>query len=91
MRCFVKAAQASLDDSTCYREIVSFANKLNEKANQLLVRAALNKEVDMQQLQRELFETGREFIRTFANKFNQHKPLGNLDEAIAEKKYDPGA
>ncbi len=82
VRCFVKSAQASLDKSSCYKEIVPFANSLNEKANQLLVRALLNKSVDIQKLQRDLFETGREYIRKFACKFNQKRITNTLDKNL---------
>jgi len=90
VRCFVKSAQASLDNSSSYKEIVPFANNLNKKANQLLLRASLNKAVDMQKLQRDLFETGREYIRKFSGKFNPHKPVDDIDEKLEEKKCGRG-
>lgn len=70
---FIKFAKVSLDNSVHYNEIVSYANCLNEKANQILLRASLYKDIDTQKLQRELFESGREYIRKFAQKFNQNK------------------
>ncbi len=82
LRCFVKSAQASLDKSSCYKEIVPFANSLNEKANQLLARASLNETVDIPKLQRDLFETGREYIKKFACKFNQNNITSSIDKNL---------
>ncbi len=83
IHCFVKCAQAALDKSSCYKEIVPFANSLNEKANQLLTRASLNRTVDIQKLQRDLFETGREYIKKFACKFNQHNVTTGADKNLS--------
>lgn len=91
IRCFVKSAEALLDNSSCYKEIVPFANFLNAKANQLLLRALSNKTVDIQHLQRELFETGREYIRKFVSKFNQNKMANSIQANLVVKKYDPNS
>ena len=80
----MKFAEISLDRSTCYKEIVPYANSLNEKANQLLIRASLNKNIDCQKLQSELFETGRGYIRKFALTFNLNKITG-VDEKLQVK------
>lgn len=70
---FLKFAQVSLENSIHYNEMVSYANCLNEKANKILVRASIYNDIDIQKLQRELFELGREYIRKFSLKFNRNK------------------
>ena len=76
---FVKFAEASLENSTRYKEIVAYANSLNEKANELLLRATLNKDIDSTRLQRVLFQTGGEYIHKFACKFSNHKITNNMN------------
>ena len=91
LRCFVKSAQASLDKSTCYKEIVPYANSLNEKANQLLLRASFNKTVDIPKLQRNLFETGREYIKMFVRRFHQSSVTNDANAQVVIKSLDTGS
>jgi|GEM_PF-1868275 len=91
LRCFVKSAQASLDRSTCYKEIVPYANCLNEKANQLLLRASFNKTVDISKLQKDLFQTGKEYIKLFVKRFHQNSVVNNSNVPLVIKLSDPGA
>lgn len=77
VRAFIKFADFHLFKSIAYLQIVIFAKLLTEKATQLVKRASLNR-IDACQLQKELFELGRNYINRFAMKFK------SLDGKIPE-------
>lgn len=68
MRAFIKYAEEALQTYLGNRDMHGFAMALNEKANQLIKRASLNPEVDHVSLQKEMFETGRDYIRKISTK-----------------------
>ncbi len=68
MRAFTRFADDALKTYRVNKDMLGFATALNEKANELIKRAALNPRVDHIGLQKELFETGRDYIRKIAAK-----------------------
>ncbi|MEJ7769474.1 MAG: hypothetical protein WKF89_16770 [Chitinophagaceae bacterium] len=80
IRAFQKFAQAKLYTIS---SIIRYASILNLKANELLLRASLNKLGDLAKLQKELFETGRDYVKKFSLALKQRR---NVVASPAEEK-----
>src|SRR5688500_4182446 len=52
-------------------QIVQFSLDINRKANELLADGSLNESVNTSELQRKLFEIGKNYIRTFTSMHQQ--------------------
>ena len=74
LRAFRKYAQSHLNKYSGFIEIGNYAGLLTEKANQLITRAALNKTINLANLQKDLFEAGGIYIQKFTAQFREEKP-----------------
>jgi hypothetical protein len=52
-------------------QIVKFSLDINRKANELLADGSLNESVNTSELQKKLFEVGKDYIRTFTSMHQQ--------------------
>ena len=52
-------------------QIVKFSLDINRKANELLADGSLNESVNTAELQKKLFEIGKDYIRTFTSMHQQ--------------------
>lgn len=75
LKAFRNYADSVLDESTAFIQIGSYANLLTQKANQLVCRATLNKNINIANLQKDMFETGGVYIKKFSEKFRKEKPI----------------
>lgn len=66
LRAFQKYDQSLLNEVPVIETITQYALVLNVKANQLLRRASLNEIINLAGFQKELFETGRDYVQKFS-------------------------
>jgi hypothetical protein len=71
LRAFRKYANSLLNISTDIRQIRKYANFLTEKVAELCLRAKLNNRINLSNLQRDLYQCGKAYIKKFSNKFNK--------------------
>ena len=72
IRAFKKFSQAKLYTIS---SIIRYASVVNLKAIELLQRASLNKLYDFAKLQKEIFETGRDYVRKFSHILKQRNKV----------------
>ena len=89
VRAFVKCCQAAFDNKENFKTITPFALIISDKANELIRRAALNSEIDLPRLQKEIFELGSGYIHQFADIVRMKDKVG--DHAWFLKSCDPKA
>jgi hypothetical protein len=68
LRAFRKFAFSLLQKVNESAPVKKFIYVLTAKEIQLLMRASLNKRLNMERLQRDVFKMGREFMELFRNK-----------------------
>ena len=71
LKAFTKYADLKLKAFTSFQQIGSYAILLTEKAKKLYSRATLNKEIDIEQLIKDVTGIGSEYIKRFINKFKK--------------------
>lgn len=74
IKAFRKYAESIMNELTEFTQIGNYANLLTDKANQLINRAALNGEIDLVDLEKDIFETGKIYKKKFSDKFQKPKP-----------------
>ena len=70
---YKELAEVALKNSSGYHELGSFAILLSEKANFILQQASVNGEIDSIQLQKDLFQIGKEYVQEFSKKHSRIK------------------
>jgi len=89
VRAFVKSSRAALDNRSSFKTITPFALIISDKANELVKRAALNSDLDLAKLQKEIFQLGSQYIHQLAHMIRMNDRTG--DAAWFLKTCDPKA
>ena len=84
VRAFIKFAQSEFDNSRFLKTLSRFALIISEKANELIARAAKNSRIDLEKLQKEIFQLGNEFMHKFADKLRLNRRNNPINIAIAD-------
>ena len=87
LRAFEKYAQTILTQYFIVRSITAYALALNLKAEHLLRRASLNKLINLQKFQKEMFEMGRDYVRTLAIMLSLKKGNKNTPETTSADQH----
>ena len=73
LKAFGNYANFLMVNSTEFVQIGSYANLLTEKANELIDYACLNEEVNVANLQKDMFEMGGKFVKQFSERFKKRE------------------
>lgn len=76
IKAFVKCSQTAFDNRRLFKTITPFALIISDKANELIRRATLNSDIDLPNLQKEIFELGSKYIRQFADHVSMMDTIG---------------
>jgi hypothetical protein len=71
LQSFNNYAKLSLSKVLLIKRISRFARMLTLKANQLLRRAMVNNVYNLELLRKELFESGKEYVRKFSSQLKK--------------------
>ncbi|MEO5997849.1 MAG: hypothetical protein ABIQ00_14310 [Chitinophagaceae bacterium] len=68
VKAFITFAQRTLDNQTFFKTLSRYAMIINEKAHQLIQKAALNSRVDLPKLRKEIYQLGVLYIHKFTER-----------------------